>query len=184
MRGQSLRTSSQSTKIRSREDNRSRPSYNYNSKTLERTILYRSFILSAPRSIAIWLILLHRSLCVFGLWYTPTKAAIVGFANCLQHELLTTKPNLHIQVAFPADTQTPGYEEELKMIPAITKALNETSGLANPQEYVLILYCIVVLFVWLYCSVLYYCWFVCIILNLTLSSLSWRLSHIYSNVDY
>ncbi|CAJ1968762.1 unnamed protein product [Cylindrotheca closterium] len=66
--------------------------------------------------------------------YTPTKAAIVGFANCLVHELLTTKPNLHVQVAFPADTQTPGYQEEIKMMPAITKALNETSGLANPLE--------------------------------------------------
>jgi len=66
--------------------------------------------------------------------YTPTKAAIVGFANVLSHELLTTKPNLHIQVAFPADTDTPQYEAERKMMPEITKALNETVGLAKPQD--------------------------------------------------
>lgn len=80
--------------------------------------------------------------------YTPTKAAIVGFANVLCHELLTTKPNLHIQVAFPADTNTPGYEEEIKMMPKITKALNETTGLANPQEYV---QCVFLQPVWVLC---------------------------------
>lgn len=68
--------------------------------------------------------------------YTPTKCAITGFAQCMTHELLTTKPNLHLQVAYPADTKTPGYEEETKMMPAITKALNEASGLADPSEYV------------------------------------------------
>lgn len=66
--------------------------------------------------------------------YAPTKCAIVGFANCLVHELLTAKPNLHVQVAYPADTETPGYEQEIKMMPAITKALNETAGLAKPED--------------------------------------------------
>ena len=68
--------------------------------------------------------------------YTPTKCAIVGFANVLVHELLATKPHLHVQVAFPEDTDTPGYKEEAKMMPAITKALNETAGLAKPEKYV------------------------------------------------
>jgi 3-dehydrosphinganine reductase len=71
--------------------------------------------------------------------YAPTKCAIAGFAQCMTHELLTTKPNLHLQVAYPADTNTPGYEEETKMMPAITKALNETAGLADPSEYVQLL---------------------------------------------
>jgi 3-dehydrosphinganine reductase len=66
--------------------------------------------------------------------YTPTKCAVRGFAECMSHELLISKPNLHLQVAYPADTKTPGYEEECKMMPPITKALNETVGLADPNE--------------------------------------------------
>mmetsp|Transcript_10816 Transcript_10816/g.15253 ORF Transcript_10816/g.15253 Transcript_10816/m.15253 type:complete len:357 (-) Transcript_10816:805-1875(-) len=66
--------------------------------------------------------------------YSPTKCAIRGFAECMCYELLTSKPNLHIQVAYPADTKTPGYEEESKMMPPITKALSETAGLADPAD--------------------------------------------------
>jgi 3-dehydrosphinganine reductase len=68
--------------------------------------------------------------------YSPTKYALRGFAETLHAELILSRPNVHIQLAFPADTNTPGYEEEAKMMPEITKALNESAGLANPDEYV------------------------------------------------
>lgn len=66
--------------------------------------------------------------------YSPTKYALRGFAETLHAELLYTHPNVHIQIAFPADTNTPGYEEECKMMPEITKKLNESAGLADPDE--------------------------------------------------
>mmetsp|Transcript_10393 Transcript_10393/g.15878 ORF Transcript_10393/g.15878 Transcript_10393/m.15878 type:complete len:343 (-) Transcript_10393:44-1072(-) len=66
--------------------------------------------------------------------YSPTKYALRGFAETMHAELLYSHPNVHIQIAFPADTNTPGYEEESKMMPEITKKLNESAGLANPDD--------------------------------------------------
>jgi 3-dehydrosphinganine reductase len=66
--------------------------------------------------------------------YSPTKYALRGFAETLHAELTKSHPNVSIQLAFPADTNTPGYEEEKKMMPEITKACNESAGLANPEE--------------------------------------------------
>jgi 3-dehydrosphinganine reductase len=57
-----------------------------------------------------------------------------GFAETLHAELIKSRPNVSVQIAFPADTNTPGYEEEAKMMPEITKALNESAGLAKPEE--------------------------------------------------
>lgn len=70
--------------------------------------------------------------------YSPTKYALRGFAEVMHAELIKSKPQVSIQVAFPVDTDTPGYREEAKMMPEITKTLNETGGLANPEEYVTI----------------------------------------------
>jgi 3-dehydrosphinganine reductase len=66
--------------------------------------------------------------------YAPTKWAIRGFAATLHVELIRSKPGVSVQVAFPADTDTPGYETEKEMMPEITKILNEHAGLANPEE--------------------------------------------------
>jgi 3-dehydrosphinganine reductase len=66
--------------------------------------------------------------------YSPTKYALRGFAETLHAELIKSRPNVSVQIAFPADTNTPGYEEEAKMMPEITKALNESAGLAKPEE--------------------------------------------------
>lgn len=49
-------------------------------------------------------------------------------------ELIRSKPGVSIQLAFPIDTDTPGYEEELKMMPEITKKVNGTAGLAKPED--------------------------------------------------
>ena len=67
--------------------------------------------------------------------YSPTKYALRGFAETLHMEL-SADPNFHVQVAFPPDTNTPGYQEELKLMPDETKALNDAAGVANPDEYV------------------------------------------------
>jgi len=65
--------------------------------------------------------------------YAPTKYAIRGFAETLHMELLMTKPGVSVQVAFPVDTNTPGYQEEKDMMPEITKTLNANAGLACPD---------------------------------------------------
>jgi 3-dehydrosphinganine reductase len=64
--------------------------------------------------------------------YSPTKFALRGFAEALHQELVTRPVN--VQLVFPADTDTPGYREELQMMPAETKALNDAAGLATPEE--------------------------------------------------
>ncbi len=66
--------------------------------------------------------------------YAPTKFALRGFAEALHAELVKSKPGVGIQLAFPVDTDTPGYEEELKTMPEITKKLNDAGGLAKPEE--------------------------------------------------
>jgi 3-dehydrosphinganine reductase len=66
--------------------------------------------------------------------YSPTKFALRGFAEALHAELIRDKPGVSIQWAFPVDTDTPGYKEETKMMPEITKILNATAGLARPEE--------------------------------------------------
>ena len=66
--------------------------------------------------------------------YAPTKFALRGFAEALHLELLKSKPGVSIQVAFPVDTDTPGYAEELKTMPELTKILNDAAGLSKPEE--------------------------------------------------
>ena len=66
--------------------------------------------------------------------YAPTKFALRGFCEALHLELIKTKPGVSIQLAFPVDTDTPGYEEELKTMPELTKILNDAGGLSKPEE--------------------------------------------------
>jgi short-subunit dehydrogenase len=54
--------------------------------------------------------------------YAPTKWALRGFADSIRNELL--KYNINVSIAYPPDTKTPGYAEELKMRP---KELNMIS---------------------------------------------------------
>jgi 3-dehydrosphinganine reductase len=66
--------------------------------------------------------------------YSATKCALRGFAQTLHMELIRSKPGVSVQIAFPVDTDTPGYEVERAMMPEITKILNENAGLETPED--------------------------------------------------
>lgn len=61
--------------------------------------------------------------------YTPTKYALKGLADTLRNELIGTGVQLH--VAYPMDTQTPGFEEENKTKPPECHAISRISGEVN-----------------------------------------------------
>ena len=65
--------------------------------------------------------------------YSPTKFALRGFAEAL-HSELADQPYLNVQVAFPPDTDTPGFEEEEKIKPKETRLISEEGGLAKPED--------------------------------------------------
>ena len=64
--------------------------------------------------------------------YCPTKYALRGFAEAL-HAELADQPYLNVQLAFPPDTDTPGFAEEEKIKPQETRLISETAGLAQPE---------------------------------------------------
>ncbi|XP_039609132.1 3-ketodihydrosphingosine reductase [Polypterus senegalus] len=64
--------------------------------------------------------------------YSPSKFALRGLAESLQMEM---KPyNIYITVAYPPDTDTPGFAEENKTKPLETKLISETSGVCQPEQ--------------------------------------------------
>jgi short-subunit dehydrogenase len=67
--------------------------------------------------------------------YSPTKFALRGFAECLHMELVASSP-IHVQIAFPNDTNTPGYEKEQDLKPMECHLMSESGGLWEPKEYV------------------------------------------------
>jgi 3-dehydrosphinganine reductase len=77
---------------------------------------------------------------VYGLsTYAPTKYAIRGFAETLHAELIRSHPRLSIQMAFPVDTDTPGYQEELKTTPELTRlVVQAASEVATADQYVMV----------------------------------------------
>ncbi|PRW45034.1 short-chain dehydrogenase [Chlorella sorokiniana] len=58
--------------------------------------------------------------------YAPSKWAVRGLADCLHNELQGT--GVHISVAYPPDTDTPGYATEMETKPALCKAVNAALG--------------------------------------------------------
>uniref|UniRef100_UPI00358E42C9 3-ketodihydrosphingosine reductase n=1 Tax=Myxine glutinosa TaxID=7769 RepID=UPI00358E42C9 len=59
--------------------------------------------------------------------YSASKFALRGLSEALQMEV---KPyNIYITVAYPPDTDTPGYQEELKSMLEETVLISKTSGL-------------------------------------------------------
>jgi len=64
--------------------------------------------------------------------YAPTKFALRGYAECLSVELCNN-PDLHIQVAYPPDTDTPGFAEENRRKPPETAVVSEMAGLCHPD---------------------------------------------------
>ncbi|XP_038626323.1 3-ketodihydrosphingosine reductase [Tachyglossus aculeatus] len=64
--------------------------------------------------------------------YSASKFAIRGLAEALQMEV---KPyNIYITVAYPPDTDTPGFAQENKTKPLETKLISETSSMCRPEQ--------------------------------------------------
>ena len=64
--------------------------------------------------------------------YAASKWALRGIAEALQMEV---KPyNILVSVAYPPDTDTPGYELEMVSKPDLTKALSETGSVFSSEE--------------------------------------------------
>jgi Short-chain dehydrogenases of various substrate specificities len=64
--------------------------------------------------------------------YSASKYALRGLAEALQMEV--GRDNVSIQVAFPPDTDTPGFEEEQIGKPEETKLISQTSGLFSAER--------------------------------------------------
>jgi 3-dehydrosphinganine reductase len=82
-------------------------------------------------------IVLCSSLCgqigVFGYTsYAPSKFALRGFAECLHAELCNSP--IHVQVAYPPDTDTEGFVIENETKPHETRLISEQGGLAKPED--------------------------------------------------
>jgi 3-dehydrosphinganine reductase len=71
---------------------------------------------------------------VFGFTaYAPTKFALRGFAECLHMEL-SAQQLISIQLAFPPDTNTPGYQQEQQLKPRECHLISESTGLYESSE--------------------------------------------------
>ena len=64
--------------------------------------------------------------------YSASKYALRGLAEALQMEV--ARDNVSVQVAFPPDTDTPGFEEEQIGKPEETKLISQTSGLFSAER--------------------------------------------------
>ena len=66
--------------------------------------------------------------------YAPTKWALRGFGDCLRNELLGTGVTVH--VAYPPDTDTPGFEKENLTKPPECHAASRAAGdsLYSPES--------------------------------------------------
>ncbi len=64
--------------------------------------------------------------------YSASKFAVIGFSEALRSELKSY--NILVSVLCPADTNTPGFEEENKTKPPETVAISETASVFTPDE--------------------------------------------------
>jgi 3-dehydrosphinganine reductase len=70
---------------------------------------------------------------VFGFTaYAPTKFALRGFAECLHAELCNSP--IHVQLAYPPDTDTPCFKLENETKPVETNLISEVGGLSQPDD--------------------------------------------------
>lgn len=64
--------------------------------------------------------------------YAASKWAVRGMAEVLNMEL---KPyGIYVSVAYPPDTNTPGYESEMETKPEVTKKISESGSVFSSQE--------------------------------------------------
>ncbi|KAJ3375544.1 3-dehydrosphinganine reductase [Allomyces arbusculus] len=67
--------------------------------------------------------------------YSPTKAAIISLGQCLRHEVLGgAARNVKIHVFLPGTMDTPGFEQEQKTKPELTKQLEKDDPILSPDE--------------------------------------------------
>jgi 3-dehydrosphinganine reductase len=64
--------------------------------------------------------------------YSPSKFALVGLAQVLRMELQPY--GIGVSVAYPPDTDTPGFAEENVHKPEETRLISETAGLFKPEK--------------------------------------------------
>ncbi|KAF5839015.1 hypothetical protein DUNSADRAFT_1792 [Dunaliella salina] len=64
--------------------------------------------------------------------YAASKYAVKGLADCLRNELQGT--NVSISIAFPPDTDTPGYKQENESKPPETREISALSTLFPPNK--------------------------------------------------
>jgi 3-dehydrosphinganine reductase len=58
--------------------------------------------------------------------YAPSKWAVRGFADCLRNEL--SGSGVGVSIAYPPDTETPGYEKETEIKSELCKRVNDALG--------------------------------------------------------
>jgi 3-dehydrosphinganine reductase len=64
--------------------------------------------------------------------YGASKWALRGLAEALQMEV---KPyNIQVSLAYPPDTDTPGYQEEMLTKPVITKQISESGSVFSAKD--------------------------------------------------
>ncbi|KAK9829604.1 hypothetical protein WJX72_006831 [[Myrmecia] bisecta] len=66
--------------------------------------------------------------------YAPSKWALRGLADCLRNEFLPF--GIHVHIAAPPDTNTPGYENEMKLKPPEAVLASQAAGedLYTPEQ--------------------------------------------------
>jgi 3-dehydrosphinganine reductase len=64
--------------------------------------------------------------------YSPSKFALRGYAECTHMELCNNS-NVHIQIAYPPDTDTPGFATENIGKPHETTLISASAGLAKAE---------------------------------------------------
>ena len=67
--------------------------------------------------------------------YSPAKFAVVGFSECLRHELIPY--NVSVSVIFPPDTDTPQWHEENRTKPQETRVLAGTIKVLDASKVAL-----------------------------------------------
>jgi 3-dehydrosphinganine reductase len=64
--------------------------------------------------------------------YCAAKFAVRGFTDTLRYELKNT--GVKVSIVYPPNTRTPGFEEENRTKPAITRALEDNAGEWQPDD--------------------------------------------------
>eukprot|EP00128_Syssomonas_multiformis_P007999 Colp12_sorted_trinity150504_noHs@19527 len=64
--------------------------------------------------------------------YCASKFAVRGLADCLRNELLPHK--VRVTIYYPANIKSPGFEQEERTKPAVTKAIEGTGSLCTPES--------------------------------------------------